>query len=586
MVNLRVLTALFVLLSAVQAEVDSCPLWFVPGNGSVTGCVCNKHLKSIIKCDQQSENVSIQLGDCMTYNATNGSVIVGQCPYLYHPNITDHVHVKLPHNVSELDNAMCGPFNREGLLCAHCKKGFGPAIYSIGGLQCESCEGNHYGWPVYFLLEIIPPTLFFLTVMAFQIRLTAAPMASFIFYCQLAATTFSISVLSTALGRDSGIESKLVNTAYGILNLDFFRLLIPPFCVSKHVKNIHILIFDYIAPFYSLFLVIVTYFCIELHDNNFRPLVWLWKPFYKCLGRFKRTWDIKESIIHTFATFLLLSYSRVIYVSFQLLHGTRLYNSEGIAVGPVVFYFDPTVVFFSKRHLPLAVIAIFVIAFFVLLPPLLLIMYPTRVFQRWFGYHRLRSWHAVRIFVETFQWCYKDGTEGTRDFRSLSGLYLVLRIGMQMAYIISTLSPGNGSNTWIYSGVLFTILSLLFSLVRPYKSQNMNAVDSLLMALLAIISILCLPYLYLITNSKVLSLSIFLISSTPLFILILYIAYKLLTKTNIVHYLKTKLQNTDSDFSSEPLPDRLLNPDEYAPLLNMTESEPNQNFEPAYTQTY
>ena len=35
MMDTRLLTVLLVLMSAVQAEVDSCPLWFVPGNGSL-----------------------------------------------------------------------------------------------------------------------------------------------------------------------------------------------------------------------------------------------------------------------------------------------------------------------------------------------------------------------------------------------------------------------------------------------------------------------------------------------------------------------------------------------------------------------
>ena len=582
MVDTRLLTVLLVLLSAVRGDADSCPLWFVPRNGSQSGCVCNKHLKGVINCDQESENISIHLGDCMTYDTSSSSVIIGQCPYMHHPNIVDHVYVKLPRNVSDLNGAMCGPLNREGKLCAHCKQGFGPAIYSIGGLQCESCKNNHYGWGVYFLLEIVPNTLFFLTVVVFQIRLTAAPMASFVFFCQLAAITFSISTLSTALVHDSGMQFEIVVSAYGILNLDFFRIVIPPFCISESLTNIHILLFDYIAAVYSLLLVVLTYICIELHDSDFKPLVWLWRPFYKCLGRFKRTWNIKESIIHTFATFLLLSYSKIIYVSSQLLHGTYLYNSKGEIVGPVVFYFDPTMIFFSKEHLPFAIISVFVIVVFVVLPPLLLILYPTRIFRRCFERCGLRRRLALRIFVETFQWCYKDGTEGTRDFRSLSGLYLVLRILIQMTYIISTISIGNGSNTWIYGAVLFTILSLLFSLARPYKSNKMNTMDSILMALLAIMSTLCVPYLNSLNpgTTKVLSVIIFLLSSTPLFVLILYIMYNALTK--VLGYLKTKLYNTSAtqtamleidrvpEFSPETLPDRLFNANEYTPLLTST----------------
>ena len=183
-------------------DADNCPLWFLPENGSSTGCACNKHLREIIRCDPESQYASIYLGDCMTYDTSKSSIIIGQCPYTYYPNVIDHVYVKLPQNISELNSVMCRPLNREGLLCAHCKDGFGPSDYSINGLKCESCEGNHYGWSVYFLLQIIPSTLLFIAVMVFRIKMTAAPMATFVFYCQVVVITFANSTLSTAMQQD------------------------------------------------------------------------------------------------------------------------------------------------------------------------------------------------------------------------------------------------------------------------------------------------------------------------------------------------------------------------------------------------
>ena len=64
----------------------------------------------------------------------------------------------------------------------------------------------------------------------------------------------------------------------GIWSLDFLRSVIPPFCVSSHIKTIHALALEYLVAFYPIFLILFTYVCIKLHDNNFRPVVWLWKP--------------------------------------------------------------------------------------------------------------------------------------------------------------------------------------------------------------------------------------------------------------------------------------------------------------------
>ena len=575
-VLLTLILLLLQMTSALQAEdEDNCLPWFVPDNNSSSGCLCNKHLKGIFRCEQESLSVFMHLGNCIGEDNSSDSIVIGQCPYLDHPNIVDRVYMKLPNNISELNNALCGPLNREGLLCAECKGGYGPAAYSYS-LQCESCKDNHYGWAVYLLLEIIPATLFFIIVMVFEIRLTAAPMATFVFYSQIVVNTLAYSILSTALKQDfnkfTSLLYKVVITSYGILNLDFLRQVIPPFCVGKNVKNIHLLMLDYIAAFYPLCLVLITYAIIQLHDYKLRPLAWIWKPFHMCLRPFKRTLDVRASIIHTFATFLLLSYSKIVYVSFQLLHGTHLYNVNREKVGHLVFYFDPSVKFFSREHLAFAIPSMLIMLLFVVLPPLLLILYPTRVFRRCFGYCGVRKWHALRVFVETFQWCYKDGTEGTRDYRSLSGLYLVLRIIYCLETTIGTLAVGNGANSWIYSAVLFLTMSLFFALARPYKGKYMNIADSLLLAILVISSFLCLPYLYMANPAfPLLPEALIILNCIPIIVLILYCTYKLCIRRRTFESAKLKLHSccklwpheraTDYEFNPDSLPYRFLNPE-------------------------
>ena len=108
----------------------------------------------------------------------------------------------------------------------------------------------------------------------------------------------------------------------GIWSLDFFCSVVPPFCVSSSLKNIHTLALEYLAAFYPIYLIAVTYTCIKLHNNNFRPLVWLWKPFHRHVVNIRRRcmWDSRASIINAFATFLLLSYSKILFVLFTLVY--------------------------------------------------------------------------------------------------------------------------------------------------------------------------------------------------------------------------------------------------------------------------
>ena len=49
----------------------------------------------------------------------------------------------------------------------------------------------------------------------------------------------------------------------GIWSLDFFHSVIPPFCVSNNIRNVHALALEYVVAFYLVCLVLITYVCIK-----------------------------------------------------------------------------------------------------------------------------------------------------------------------------------------------------------------------------------------------------------------------------------------------------------------------------------
>ena len=85
-----------------------------------------------------------------------------------------------------------------------------------------------------------------------------------------------------------------------------------------------------------------------------------------------------------------------------------------------------------------------------------------------------RRWYALHIFVESFQEQYKDGTDGTWDFRMVSASFLILRI-LTMAtfanryYSYRTLSG--------VQCLLFASTVCFYAVVRPYKLNFRNNVD-------------------------------------------------------------------------------------------------------------
>ena len=317
-------------------NADSCPPWFVFNNNSVgTGCshcVCIANFQDIIICDEKLQESYLQLTYCMTYNNSysdeheSEAVTFGGCPYVYYGNIVNKKYIALTQNISDLNNIFCAPLNRDGLLCGDCIDGFSPSVISIG-YACASCTENNYGWMLYILSELFPATVFYFIVLTLRVRITSAPMNCFVMFSQLLVNLVNYApVFLSELDATSHAVFKVILTGYGFWNLDYFRYIMPPFCVNQHLKNIHILALQYVSAFYPLLLIALTYACVELHAHNFTPIVWLWKPFHRCCVNVRRRWDTKASLIDVFATFLLLSYSKLLFVSLFLLQRMEIYN--------------------------------------------------------------------------------------------------------------------------------------------------------------------------------------------------------------------------------------------------------------------
>ena len=103
-------------------------------------------------------------------------------------------------------------------------------------------------------------------------------MNCFVLFSQIVVTVFNQyswnhGFMEPELDTTSRAVFKAILTGYGFWNLDFFRYFIPPFCVSQGLKNIHVLALQYVSAFYPLLLIALTYACVELHGNNFRPIL-------------------------------------------------------------------------------------------------------------------------------------------------------------------------------------------------------------------------------------------------------------------------------------------------------------------------
>ena len=206
--------------------------------------------------------------------------------------------------------------------------------------------------------------------------------------------------------------------------------------------------------------------------HNVSLIVWLWKPFIPIFIRLRKEWNIRNSLVDTFATFFLLSYVKILSVSMDLLMPVPLYDPQG-HVQPQFYLFNQgDVAFLSSQHLPYACLAMFSLLTFTLLPMLLLFLYPCSCFQVCLN-HTGCSCQLLHTFMDTFQGHCKNGTNGTRGLRFFSGLYLLLRV---VVYASTVLSYQFGS--YMYTTVIIAVFSVSVALARPYKEYIHNVIDS------------------------------------------------------------------------------------------------------------
>ena len=135
----------------------------------------------------------------MTFSEDTRLLSLSYCPYLQSGsnNVTSYSDIQLPRNLSQLNDYMCSPLNRKGLVCSECADGFGPSVTSFG-YKCV-CTDAWYGVPLFLFLEFVSITLLYLIILVFQISVTSAPMPCYIMYAQFIAITFDSSNFASPL---------------------------------------------------------------------------------------------------------------------------------------------------------------------------------------------------------------------------------------------------------------------------------------------------------------------------------------------------------------------------------------------------
>ena len=155
-------------LCSVLATDTSCQTWHYYNN--VTGqCQC----EPLLFCSNDGHQVDISIQSCATSSGQEDDYYIGACPFRHTDNNTNRLYSEMPSNASQLDEVMCGPYNRRGLLCGECKDGYGPAVYSF---DMTFSLWSRFAISLYLFLQFVPTTLIFLCFVVFRFNITSGPL--------------------------------------------------------------------------------------------------------------------------------------------------------------------------------------------------------------------------------------------------------------------------------------------------------------------------------------------------------------------------------------------------------------------------
>ena len=442
-----------------------CPTWFTCD--SEKNCQCGDGHNYAMVCDATNQISAVLDCHCVTYDGETNSTYLGACFYNCentNKKRKDKIYTKLPAQPDMLINkSVCTYFHRTGILCGDCEDGHSPFVLSYN-LSCDKCPDGHRNWWKFILVAIVPLTFFYFFVVLFNINVTSSRLHGVVWFSQTMSTPALVRLIMVSFrygNQRSLIAAKIFILSYSFWNLDLFRSVIPAICLN--VTTIQAFALDYLLALYPFMLILLSYFIIELYDRKFACIMRVWKPFHKVLTIFRKTWDIRTSVIDSFSTFFLLSYVKIIGVTTDLLVPTQVYEL-GSNTTTFRLYYSPTVVYFGSDHWPYALMALVLFTSFVGIPIFILILYPSQFFQRFLSLFPL-NWHFLHAFVDSFQGCYKDGTEpGTFDCRWFSTLLLLIRPVFFLLFGL-TLSV----MFFVYSTIILVLLSIAIINIQPYK---------------------------------------------------------------------------------------------------------------------
>ena len=472
-----------ILSFSLNATLAQCPPGFYLPNTtpvSESRCRCSVHdanekYNDIPYCDEASMQAFLQSQFWAGYIRNHSVLVVGRCPPGYClSNGSRQLPLPTEANNTKLDELICSPNNREVILCGRCKPGYFVYVNSKY-YECGQCTVK-FGHLVEILAKYVPLVMFLIGIIMLDINLVSGQLNTFVFFSQMLT---SLNLYAGGQIPISDVAKPFVEIyqfCYGIFNLQYFELLdsFPGVCTFKSQSALTVVALDYIAAVCPLIVIFIVWFITYISDfcvatgkrNAVGKVAFCLRNVYRKIKP-NKTVSLSQSFFRGFVTFLVLSYTKFTLVTFTLLKPGYL-SGPGGSQYDIVVNLDGTLEYFGHEHLPYAIPAILVLIFIVLLPLVILAMYPHMCTCLGIPMDKLMP------FFDTLRGPFKLDCYCFALFYFVYRLVLVALFSflpeVQHQYILQ---------------LIFSVAILVFhAIILPYKEKPHNIVDLCLLALI------------------------------------------------------------------------------------------------------
>ena len=471
-------------------------------------------------------------------NHSDGLILHPQCPFDYCANDT----VVITLNNTDIQCA----YNRSGLLCGACKKGYSLVL---GTSQCWNCPNNyHLALLIPFAVMGVALVFFFLVC---KLTVATGTLSGLVFYANIVGpnrtiflpveSTDAFSVFIAWLNLDLGIET----------------------CFYDGLDTYSKTWLQFVFPVYIWTLVGLV--ILVSHFSH---------RFANLLG---------NNPVSVLATLVLLSYTKILRTLIAVFYITYL---EYPTYNRTVWLYDANIDCLSSKYIPLFIVAV-LFFLFLFFPYTLLLL-----FGQWLqaiSHLRLFSWvNSARLkpFMDAYHAPYKA------KHRYWPGLLLVLRFVLLLVF---ALNPQQHSSVNLLVILVGAGILQLWAWVSGgvYRNWCLDALEGSF----ALNLIILVGATFYVNRSREHQLLVGYTSISIAFVTFIGIlVFQLSNVTGIAQYLKRKcivvpIKKQAEAAEAEPLdndslPDRLLNPQHYEPPFHTSQGQPTEaqrRLIPAYT---